>query len=76
VEIQLRALNSPGVIAQAVSLVAGSAVLPILFSVETGGKCSVSDYSVELVWVELFANPLALFGMFRMTAIGQNFQQM
>src|ERR1700686_3596914 len=45
------------------------------FSLEAGGDRGVSHFDGELVRIELFADPLDLFGAFGMRRIGQNVEQ-
>ena len=47
----------------------------ILFSVEAGSERHIGDFDGELIGVELFADPFDLFGTFRMSRIGQDFEQ-
>ena len=42
---------------------------------EVGGDCGVGDFDGELVRIELFADPLDLFGAFGMRRISQNVEQ-
>ena len=47
----------------------------MLFSLEAGGDSGIGDFDDEVVRIELFANPLDLFGAFGMRRIGQNVEQ-
>lgn len=47
----------------------------ILFSVEAGSEHRIGDFDCELIGIKLFADPLDLFGVFWMSGIGQNFEQ-
>ena len=42
---------------------------------EASGDCGIGDFDGELVRIELFADPLDLFGSFGMRRIGQNVEQ-
>jgi hypothetical protein len=56
-------------------LAAGWLIERQLFFSEAGGEHGVGEFEVEGVRVELFADPVDLFGVFGMGGIGQNGQQ-
>ena len=46
-----------------------------LFPVEAGVERCIGDVDGEVVWIELFAKPLDLFGAFRVGGIGKDLEQ-
>ncbi len=50
-------------------------VARVLFSVEAGGERGVGDFDGEGVGIKLVADPLASFGVFRMSGIEEDFEQ-
>ena len=42
---------------------------------EAGVECCIGDADGEVVWIELFAKPLDLFGVFRVGGVGKDLEQ-
>jgi hypothetical protein len=43
---------------------------------EAGGKSCVCDFGIEVVWVEVFTQPLTSLGVLWMSRIGEDFEQL